>query len=404
MILSKLTESTEDFLYMERYVNIGSPSGFTNLNTTSSETCPQGDCTSFYLCSIEVPDSIQIREYGDQPDFLTKWQMLVHPDLISDKIFDICTKIEHMALCVAPTSSARTVKILDSNDWFLKLNYRGLIGRIDRQLSEVHAISAIEVSKAVTSAIDDQHLPNFFGILRDIYGRVLALPNGGSEYQWGLVAREPIPYGLDDRVSILVPAFSLFSPDNKNPKDPTILIQLIESQDKNPEDFLFEEIISPLYESYFSLLLHLGLQIEAHAQNILFALDKEKKLIGVVVRDAESIDKDFSLMEEIGIDNPFSDIAYKKLVREDYNYQIMHSFMFDFKMGEYLTKPIIQHAAKRYLFDKDLLVERIKYHNAKFIDQLPRDFFPDNWYSYKNIVHDRTSRRPYISHRLPRYR
>lgn len=405
MILSELSDSSSDFLHMERFVNIGSPSGFTDLYTTSPKTCPRGDCESFHLCSIEVPDSVIIKEYGDQPAFCAEWQMLVHPDQISDKVFNICTKIDHHAVEVAPTASARTVKMLDSNGWFLKLCYRGLIGRIDRQLSATHALSATEVSRAIAAAIDDRCLPKTFGILREVYGRVLVLSEGFSDYEWGLVARESTPYGLGESATILIPAFSLFSKDAKNPEDPTILIQLIESQDKNPEDFLFEDIIFPLYNSYFALLLHIGLQLEAHAQNILYALNGRKKLIGIVARDAESIDKDFSLMDEMGLKNPFSNIAYKRLLREDYNYHIMHSFMFDFKMGEYLTKPIIRHAGERYAFDQGLLEQRIKHHNAEFIRELPQDFFPEKWYSYENIVHDRTSRsRPYIAHESPRYR
>jgi len=405
MILGELSAGSSDFLHMERFVNIGSPSGFTDLHTTSPQTCPRGDCESFYLCSIEAPDSITIEEYGAQPTFCTQWQMLVHPDQIGEREFDVCTKIDRHAVRVAPTSSSRTVKMLDREGWFLKLSYKGLIGRVDRQLSRVHAISATEVSRAIADAIDQTSLPNNFGILREVYGRVLVFSSATSpNSEWGFVAREPMPYGPLERAAILIPAFSLFSPDLKSPDDPTLLIQLIEKQDRNPEDFLFDDLISPLHDAYFSLLIHFGLQLEAHAQNMLYALDDQLDIIGVVARDAESIDKDFSLMDELGLSKPYTDTKYKRLLRSDYNYQIMHSFMFDFKMGEYLTKPIIRHAGERFSFDQELLEERIRSHNAKYTRQLPADFFPRNWYSYENIVHDRTRRRPYITHESPRYR
>lgn len=97
MILGTLSDGASDFLHMERFINIGSPSGFTDMHTTSPETCPQGNCEFFSLCAIKVPDSVIVKEYGDQPAFCKEWQMLVHPDQITDKIFNICTRIDRYA-------------------------------------------------------------------------------------------------------------------------------------------------------------------------------------------------------------------------------------------------------------------------------------------------------------------
>ena len=280
-----------------------------------------------------------------------------------------------------------------------------MIGRVERQLAVSHAVSAIEVTHAICTAMKANTLPKRFGILREVFSRVLMLPHHSSFYEWGIVLREPIPYGLESNAKFLIPAFSLFSPDEKNPDEPTILVQLINSQHKCAEDFLFENVICPIYEAYFTLLLHCGLQLEAHAQNILFALDDQLDIIGVVARDAESIDKDFSLMDDLGLNKPFSDIAYKRLLRTDYNYHIMHSFMFDFKLGEYLIKPLIQHAASEFQIDTSRLKERIREFNRNYIERLPTGFFPKDWYAYENIVHDRKSRkRPYIVTPSPRYR
>ena len=108
MILNKLRNASSDLLYMERHINIGSPSGFTEKYTTSPETSPKGDGVSFHLCAIEVPDSVVIKDFGEEPAFFKQWQMLIHPDMISDELFGVCRKIDHDAVLVEPTSSPYT--------------------------------------------------------------------------------------------------------------------------------------------------------------------------------------------------------------------------------------------------------------------------------------------------------
>lgn len=395
---------------MERYVNIGSPSGFSEIHTTSFPTSAKGANESFYLCGATFPSDIKIEEFGVKPNFADDWQMLIHPDMMynpkHNDLFSICTDINLTALQVAPTASSRTVKILDSEGWFLKLNYKGMIGRIDRTIGWNQALSAVEVSNIISNAIDSGKLPKNFFFMREPFARVVYLKHKRKRYEYGIVFREPFAYSKSNEIKYLIPAFSLFSKDDKTPNDPTILNQLINNQSKSVEDFLFEDIFSPLYESYFKLLLTCGLELECHAQNTLFAIGEDCKIVGVVAKDGESIDKDLSLMEQLNIQQNIQTTRYKCLRKEDSNYRIMHSFMFDFKLGEYLVKPIIEDALKNFSFDKEKLVERIKEHNNIFIAKLPGDFFPldKKWYYYDNIVHDRKKPRPYIGKDNPNYR
>jgi len=406
MNLSNLQLNETSFLHLERYVNNGSPSGFTSKYATSAQTSPFGPCENFHLCAMEFPESIEVLNFGKEPKFFEKWQMLVHPDMIDDPLFAVCTNIERNSALVAPTASGRTVKMLEGDGWFLKLCYKGLIGRIDRQLGTDHACSAIEVSDTIEAAIKAGSLPKTFGIFRESFGRVIKLPDNDSTYDWGIVLREPLPFPATPDARALVPGFALFAEDRKHPGQKTILTQLISAQSKPVSDFLFEDLIAPVFDAYFSLLLQCGLQLEAQAQNILFMLDSNLRIASVVARDAESVDKDFSLMDELGIAHDFTSREYKSLYRDQYNYQIMHSFMFDFKLGEYLIKPIISNAAENFSFDQNALEERIRSHNRDYIKKLPPDFFPADgqWYSYANEVHDRTKARPYIATPNPKYR
>lgn len=406
MILENINlDSFKDYLHMERYVNRGSPSGFTEKYTTSPHTSAKGTNEKFYLCSVDFPNNITFQDFGEKPKFFV-WKMLIHPDMIKEKMFSVCTNINKEALLVAPIASSRTVKILDKEGWFLKLNYKGLIGRIDRNVGRNQALSAIEVSNIIVKAIEGGKLPKTFFFLRELFARVVDLPDEYSFYEWGIVLREPSPFPKRDEIKYLIPAFSLFSPDDKNPTDPTILTQLINKQGKEVGDFLFEDIISPVYEGYFNLLLNCGLQLECHAQNTLFAIGEDFRVIGMVAKDAESIDKDLTLMSELNIQQEIQTTKYKCLRREDYNYHIMHSFMFDFKLGEYLISPIIEDALKNFSFDKKKLVDKIKKQNNTFIAKLPSDFFPSDgkWYSYENKVYDRSKKRDYIGTDNPNFR
>lgn len=406
MLLDEINfNSFKDFIHMERYVNGESPSGNTGKYNTSLETRAKGTHESFYLSSVKFPESITYDDFGVKPDFFT-WEMLVHPDMIKLPMFSAYKNVNNEALKVAPTASSRTVKALDSNGWFLKLNYKGLIGRLDRNVGRNQAISAIEVSNLVVNAIDSGILPNKFFFMRERFARVIDLVDEeGNPYEWGIVLREPDAYPLRQEVKYLIPAFSLFASDDKNPSHPTLLTQLIRKQDKSVEDFLFEELIAPIFDCYFELLLNCGLQLECHAQNTMFAIDKDFKIVGIVAKDAESIDKDIALMEELSIKQEIKTLAYKCLRRTDYNYQIMHSFMFDFKLGEYLISPIIADAEKNFQFNKENLLQKIKSHNHTFIQKLPSDFFPKYiWFDYGNEVHDRTKPRPYRSNEHPSFR
>ena len=223
MIIDPSLDPIEALLHMERYVNRGSPSGFTDKHTTSAGTWARGDAKGFYLSAVQLPGSIEIRDCGEPPRFLGQRDMLVHPDMIDDPLFATSTHVDRRALFVAPTANNRTVKVLDQDGWFIKLCYKGIIGRNDRQLASQHAISAVEVSNVITSAFDEKRLPADLYFLRETFARVVDLPDNDKTYEWGVVLREPSAYPHDPNTVFLLPAFSLFSIDAKTPEDPLIL-------------------------------------------------------------------------------------------------------------------------------------------------------------------------------------
>jgi hypothetical protein len=186
------------------------------------------------------------------------------------------------------------------------------------------------------------------------------------------------------------------------------LYQLFLKQDKQIEDFLFEDLIAPIYKSYFALILNCGLHLESHAQNTMIAIDKNYKIIGIVAKDMESIDKDLTLIEELNLNISFTENSYKCISKDlGNNYYKQHSFMFDFKLGEYLITKIIENATF-YVpeIDKLSLISKIKNLNNFFIEQLPSNFFLSNnkWYSDEKKVRDRTKKKKYLENFNPKYR
>lgn len=407
MIVSEiLANPTSARRYMERYVNDGSPSGFTRKFTSSPQTSPFGSTQSFRLAIATVPLSL-VQDLGELPGWLQSNEIPLHPDMVGESVItSSCRGVGDGSLLVAPTASARTVELLDSEySGFVKLNYKGLLGRVDRQISSLHALTAIDVTSILDRATREHILPKVFSCLRESGARVASLeaPDGTS-YEWGAVFREVEPHPPCTRTAFLIPAFSLFSRDVNRCDDPPLLMQLVLLQELSTEEYLFENIIEPIVSCYFELLLTCALQFECNAQNILLGFDEHGKITTVLFRDFESVDKDVSLADELALDVTFHSKGFKCVHRGLYNYSIKHSFMYDFKLGEYLLAPVIATVPDEA--DRSRLRERTKNLGRAYVDRLPQAFFPPDgkWYSYDNVVVDKTSRRPYIGNLNPKYR
>ncbi|HTW91882.1 MAG TPA: hypothetical protein VMH22_09250 [bacterium] len=393
--------------YMERYVNDGSPSGFTWMYNTSVMTNPRGPATAFNLYAAKFAKDM-LSDYGDIPGFFGDAEILLHPDMAENELVtSCCESIRVSDFCVLPTSSSRTVEILNPDrPGYVKLNYKGLIGRIDRQITRNHAISSVELTEIIRKAVQASKLPRQFLFLEEPGARVVSLPTKTGKYEWGMVYREATPFPRPNKLHVGVPAFSLFSKDIKHEEDPPLLVQLVNSQNKAPDDYLFESIISPLIVCHFELLLNCALELEFHAQNALIGLNSDCMVVGIVIRDLESVDKDLSLAEDLHINAEFRSAPYKCIQRGQYNYNIKHSFMFDFKLGEYFITPLIEVIRQHFGVDSSAIIERTRELSRSYISRLPPFFFPadGNWYCYENIVLDRTKKRPYLARANPKYR
>jgi len=403
LIENYLTNPENSYIYLERYVNEGSPSGFSNIST-SQDTAPTSEVFDFDVYEIKMVPEVLYQNIGvNNLINLACNTILVHPDLIDELVISDNNSEVINRIKVFPTASGRTVKV-SGQDYFIKLTYNKLLGRTDRQIAKKHILAGLEISEEISSVIDNSRLNQKTALLREVFGRVAFLPERNNTfYEWGFVIREYKPYPfIEDE--FLLPCFSLFSKDIHAPQDLPILIQLFQKQDKDAGTFILEDLIFPIYDSFFQILTTCGIGLEAHAQNMLVTIDKNFSIKRIVIRDLESAYRDIPLREHLGVNFYVEPTGYKIMNASDYNYPIMPSFMFDFKLGEYLITKLLDCLNNYYPIDLNNLSKKIQEYNQQYIELLPPNYFPKNWFDYGNEIFETNSKRPYRPHENPKYR
>ena len=402
MLLSKIIYEPENSLaYMERNVNNGSPSNFTFKNTTSKITNPL--FVESYNIYIAYDYRCMFKAIGNVPNFKNiiipenMDYVFIHPDL---QCFNF-TNTKELSFTVQPTSSFRTVRI-KSSPYYLKLAYPKVLGRITREIEHKNIYSSLEVNNILSDLVCKYDAPGQLSFLPEKSGKIYNF----KDKEYGYIIRDVIPLGKNsNKILSLIPAFSLYSKDRLNDDFP-IIVQLINNK-KNKLDFLLNQLIFPVIDSYFYCVFSGGLQPEMHSQNFLIGLDNELNICSIVLRDLESVDKDLTIMEQIGIETEFTSYPFKCIEKGQYNYYIKHSFMFDHKLCEYFFDPLIRCLSEfNYFEEKDITKEIKNYVNSKYKNELLH-FFPSDgkWYKFENVVIDRTKTyRPYMTIDNPKYR
>lgn len=395
--------------YMERYVNDGSPSGFTWENTTSKDTAPRSRVDRFNLLE-GIALNGKVESYGKIPIKLHHNSILLHPDMKSNEKIYNNVELKPSLYFGIPTSSARTVRIVsnENENIYAKLHYDGIIGRVNRKITRKHALSGLETTFLLYDAINSLQLPYFFTFLPESGCKVISFEVDNLIYEFGTVFREALPYGCSQKnIKIIIPLFSLLSKDRFYPDDEILIEQIVKQCGDNPYKYVMEKIIKPVLQCYFTLIITLGLQPEWHGQNILLGFSDSLSQVYVIARDLDSVDKDITIMKKLGMDINFASYPYKCLDEFQYNYTIKHSFMFDHKVGEYIIEPLLNYLINNYGLNSFELVEEIKCFVDPYLKKLPQNFFPCDkcWYKFDNvIVNQDINYRPYVKLKNPKYR
>ena len=220
--LADILSSPEDSqLYLERYLNSGSPSGFSHSHRSSPGTDPWGDTPHFHLYAAHDRKSA-FDVYGTPPshEIFQTPRLYIHPDMRGHRALRALRLAKVPDFTVTPTASSRTVQLrrgLGGN--YIKLHYDGILGRANRCLSRIRAVAGPEVSHIILAAIEKHQLPPSLAILHEPAAKIYKHPGFTDRNQdWGYVWREGTPRGSRaDRIEYLVPFFSLWSCDQKKP-------------------------------------------------------------------------------------------------------------------------------------------------------------------------------------------
>ena len=159
-----------------------------------------------------------------------------------------------------------------------------------------------------------------------------------------MIWRDNKPYRFDiAKARYMIPMFSLFSRDRLSIHHPPILKQILDER-TDPINYVHEVLIAPLIRCYFDLIGKLGILPEWNAQNVLVAFNSDFSDASFVMRDLESCDRDLTLMSMLHLPSDFECHPYKCIDKTQPYYVIKHSFMFDFKLGEYILEPLLLFA------------------------------------------------------------
>lgn len=280
MNLTDLHSPLEDWLYLERYVNIGSDHKFWLELDIPRQFHPLSDTVDFHLYQI---DNLEYSRMGKvSTDYFP-----IHPAINSLYLSQGYSTTETSAK-YAPSSSARTLFSRDGKG-FVKVDLPLKIGRFNRRLVKSDVIFSQQIDATITQ-IREQAKPHGigFGILREIGGGFFTDTTGREP---AFIEREMTPYWItkpDKPASrlFMVPLFSLPAQDPKGKCKP-LLIQIIDKHNKNPIQFILQSIIIPLIDAWHTLAKY-GILWEMQSQNTLFALDANYLPHGVVIRDNDA--------------------------------------------------------------------------------------------------------------------
>jgi hypothetical protein len=354
-------------LYLERYINDGSPNQLSFVNAPNAGFSPK-----FGLPWVRIPliqiDGIAIQGVGagsgsDLLDHcLQNSTFPVHPDVLGFLTDDGRSYRTCAAVDGVPSASGRTLLIKDGDSYrWLKLSYPGVLGRFASPLNEGKVKHSLAVSEILTQS---QVL-----FLEEKYGAFACDDHGAtSELPLGFLIREVVPSGHKLPGKRFVPIFSLIAIDADHQPG---LLDILRSSYQNATDAaedLFERIFHPLMCLYWDSA-NLGLIPEAHAQNLL--ADVSGSRVSYLFRDCQGFARDNDKLTSERSDAIRGPSGKSLLIERSRRY--------DDYFGRYVLLPLILKAASL----NEVSVDRLRFRIQELTAALaPSGYFESSteWY------------------------
>jgi hypothetical protein len=386
------------FIHLERYVNDGSPSGFTGQRGVSPAYAPRGPAQDFEVPVLLMPnddvvsfgDMATVRRLLGAPPSCTP--IPVHPDILPEiRAVPGVLGVGAISIRAQPTASERTLLTAGPQPICLKLHYPRLIGRFRRDMPLFKWLGAQDSGRFLRDYLRRREL---IGIFDEPAGAFVFHGSAG----FGTIFRS-LPLIGDNEA--LVPAFSLFARDRRAPEDPSLLEQLVRAERLTPAWFC-DELVRPLLKAYVELSTAAGLIPECNAQNLVVSLAAGSPKVRWHLRDMEDVWKDVTVRQARGLESycvPYHTID----LSTDADYFQRRSFLFDFKLGEYLLGPLVEAAAPLFAVPTEALVAEIRSLSRDLWSATPGYFASEDiWYGYPDVAE--VSRATYVAHRGPQFR
>lgn len=347
-------------IYCERYVN-----SFKRVaNEVSPNYCAVNGPPFFFLPSLNLPLK-SVKLFFANPSLNVKKKVLsrskvkffVHPEMLSE-LEDKELERLNWEYKVEPTSSTRTVKILDEN-LMIKLHLNKRLSRFIRRLRPNSVEHSLLVSSELEASL--KNCPKTFGYLPESIGVVYK--------KFGMIIRESNPRPLSNEKSFLIPLFSLYGRDSKDKSQQSLFAQLIKLNKTDPLDFLVKSIIKPLFSNMAFFINERGILLETHGQNVLIELNDRFEIKRLVHRDFQSI----------YIDNKIRKIKHlplkfrKHIMDDESPRKVSYSVVYDQYLGKYVLDNFANLIKSEWGISEIRIKEKIK---KVFLEYFDKALFP----------------------------
>jgi len=401
-----LNNPSSALLQLERFVNKGSPSGFHTLEGVSWQTHPENESDHYKLPLVKFRESdVEFSYHGSLPDALMDNNGALyacHPDMMANlqscgTQYDVVRHLD-----VSPTASVRTVVCVQTG-FHLKLSMDTKIGRFNRRISFPKWLASFENNSELVERVQAGQAPTEFAMLCEISG-LHVKDRRATNLDDGFIVRDPKPYPSSSRMS-MVPFFSLFSPDVREPTEPTLLSQMLLGR-SDPLQSTMEMIIEPILKCYKFQAIDLGMIPENNAQNILLEIDRNANSTRIVHRDMMGTFKDLALRQQLGLRLDFEDYHSTDLSDGMSDTYKRRSFAYDFKLGEYVFSEIEQALSVEFNISQTTFRNSVKERFRSIVSSEPETYFgiENVWWSYEKVIPSPSNERPYKKNRFPKYR
>ena len=285
-----------------------------------------------------------------------------------------------------PTASTRTMIIdLSGEIQMIKVDMSGKrLGRLTRQLTQ-KSVRRSQIIHDLLRKIPEDRLPGSFAYFPEVLGVTYNEVAGDL----GNIYREYQIFPRTNKKCWILPLFSLYSQDVRNPGNELVVEQLIRYSGLDPVSYFEQRIVRPYIYNAFFMAFKYGLLFEPHPQNVLIELDENFQTTRFVYRDLQTVIVDADLRKELGFNDSFP--LETKIIaswQDGLNKKLEYSSFYDHRMAYQTIEEVILAIAAKYpahIAELQKIVKKVFWEVLEEFGVNADNFFPkDTYYLYKD--------------------